>query len=91
MKKLLSSLVVLSSLLLTACGGTKEAEKPAEVKTTETKTAPAKSPLKVGIVLSTGGLGDKSFNDSAYRGLEMAKKDLGVDFKHVEPASSAED
>ncbi|MGL4307256.1 BMP family lipoprotein [Cetobacterium sp. SF1] len=46
---------------------------------------------KVGIVLSTGGLGDKSFNDAAYRGLEKAKKDLGVDFKYVEPASPAED
>lgn len=47
--------------------------------------------IKVGLVLSTGGLGDKSFNDSAYRGLEMAKKDLGIDFKYVEPKSSLED
>ncbi|MEG0069366.1 BMP family lipoprotein [Cetobacterium sp.] len=47
--------------------------------------------LKVGIVLSTGGLGDKSFNDAAYRGLEQAKKDLGIEFKYVEPASPAED
>ncbi|MGL4944687.1 MAG: BMP family lipoprotein [Fusobacteriaceae bacterium] len=85
MKKLFSSLVVLSSLLLTACGGSKEATKPAETATQAT------NPLKVGIVLSTGGLGDKSFNDSAYRGLEMAKKELGVEFKYVEPASSAED
>lgn len=51
----------------------------------------AAKPLKVGIVLSTGGLGDKSFNDSAYRGLEQAKKELGIDFKYVEPASPAED
>lgn len=51
----------------------------------------AAKPMKVGIVLSTGGLGDKSFNDSAYRGLEKAKKDLGIDFKYVEPASPAED
>lgn len=47
--------------------------------------------LKIGLVLSTGGLGDKSFNDSAYRGLEMAKKDLGIDFKYVEPKTSLED
>ncbi|MGL4989028.1 MAG: BMP family lipoprotein [Cetobacterium sp.] len=51
----------------------------------------AAKPLKVGIVLSTGGLGDKSFNDAAYRGLESAKKDLGIDFKYVEPTSPAED
>lgn len=48
-------------------------------------------PLRVGIVLSTGGLGDKSFNDSAYKGLEKAKEDLGIEFKYVEPASPAED
>lgn len=46
---------------------------------------------KVGIVLSIGGLGDKSFNDSAYRGLEQARKELGIEFKYVEPASPAED
>nr|WP_307775882.1 BMP family ABC transporter substrate-binding protein [uncultured Cetobacterium sp.] len=51
----------------------------------------AAKPLKVGIVLSTGGLGDKSFNDAAYRGLEKAEKELGIKFKYVEPASPAED
>lgn len=51
----------------------------------------ASNPLKVGIVLSTGGLGDKSFNDSAYRGLLKAKKELGIEFKYVEPTSPAED
>ncbi|MGL6066964.1 MAG: BMP family lipoprotein [Cetobacterium sp.] len=51
----------------------------------------AAKPLRVGIVLSTGGLGDKSFNDAAYRGLELAKKDLGIEFKYVEPATPAED
>lgn len=51
----------------------------------------AAKPLRVGIVLSTGGLGDKSFNDAAYRGLEQAQKDLGIEFKYVEPASPAED
>lgn len=85
MKKLFSGLVVLTSLLLAACGGAKE-EKPAEAA----PATPAKQ-LKVGIVLSTGGLGDKSFNDSAFRGLEKAKQDLGIEFKYVEPSSSAED
>lgn len=47
--------------------------------------------MKVGIVLSIGGLGDKSFNDAAYRGLEMAKDELGINFNYVEPASTAED
>jgi basic membrane protein A len=54
-------------------------------------TAMAAPKLKAGIVLSIGGLGDKSFNDSAYRGLTTAKEKLGIDFKYVEPASPAED
>ena len=83
MKKVLMLLAMLAMVVLTACGSKKEAaEAP---KTTEAK------PLKVGIVLSTGGLGDKSFNDSAFRGLEMAQKDLGIEFKYVEPASPSED
>lgn len=37
-------------------------------------------PLKVGLQLSIGGLGDLSFNDSAYRGLEIAKEMHGIEF-----------
>ena len=33
--------------------------------------------LKVAIVLSTGGLGDKNFNDMSYDGLTQAKADFG--------------
>jgi len=77
MKKIFAFLMVVMMLALTACGGKEEAAK--------------EETLKVGIVLSIGGLGDKSFNDSAYRGLEQSKKDLGIEFKYVEPASPAED
>ena len=34
--------------------------------------------FKVGIVFDIGGLGDKSFNDAAYRGLMRAKEKLAV-------------
>lgn len=40
--------------------------------------------IKVAIVLSSGGLGDKSFNDSAFRGLQLAKEKLGVEFDYRE-------
>lgn len=82
MKKIFSGLVILTTLLLGACGGKTE-EKAVATKNDKD--------LKVGIVLSTGGLGDKSFNDSAYRGLERAKAELGVNFKYIEPASPSED
>jgi basic membrane protein A len=34
--------------------------------------------INVGIVLDVGGLGDKSFNDGAYRGALLAEKELGA-------------
>ncbi|MGL5122759.1 MAG: BMP family lipoprotein [Fusobacteriaceae bacterium] len=53
--------------------------------------AKKEKPLKIGIVLATGGLGDNSYNDSAFRGLQRAKKELGITFKYIEPSSPAED
>jgi len=40
-------------------------------------------PVKVALVLA-GFLGDKSFNDSAYEGLEQAIKDFGIEVKVME-------
>jgi basic membrane protein A and related proteins len=45
---------------------------------------------KVGLVFDVGGRGDKSFNDAAYRGLERAKKELGIDFEYIEPGPGAD-
>lgn len=45
---------------------------------------------KIGLVFDVGGRGDKSFNDAAYRGLERAKKELGVDFEYIEPGPGAD-
>lgn len=46
--------------------------------------------FKVGLVFDVGGRGDKSFNDSAYRGLERAQKELGVVYQYIEPAGEAD-
>lgn len=40
--------------------------------------------LKVAIVYDKGGLGDKSFNDSAARGMARAKTELGVETMEIE-------
>lgn len=37
--------------------------------------------IKVGLQLSVGGLGDQSFNDSAYAGLQEAKERYSIDFE----------
>ena len=47
--------------------------------------------IKVGLLLSMGGLGDKSFNDSAYNGLLRAEKYFPIKVKYVEPSSWSED
>lgn len=47
--------------------------------------------IRVGLVLSVGGLGDKSFNDSAYRGLLRAQEELGIKPLYGQPEQMAED
>lgn len=41
---------------------------------------------KIGILLSDAGLGDESFNDSAFKGLEKARDELGILFDYKEAA-----
>ncbi len=48
-------------------------------------TVAASAEQRVGIVFSTGGLGDLSFNDAALHGLQKAKRDLGISFQFIEP------
>ncbi|MFW5976435.1 MAG: BMP family lipoprotein [Bacillota bacterium] len=45
---------------------------------------------KVAIVFATGGLGDKSFNDSAYRGIQEAEEEYGISYDYAEPSAVAE-
>ena len=45
---------------------------------------------KVGLIIATGGLGDKSFNDISYAGVLRAKEDFGIDFDYVEPEAIAQ-
>ena len=56
-----------------------------------TSGAPAPSTVKVGLAYDIGGRGDQSFNDSAARGLDKAKSDLGVEFTELEAAQGETD
>ena len=40
--------------------------------------------LNVGMILGSGGLGDRSFNDSAYAGLQEAQRRLGIGFETID-------
>jgi basic membrane protein A len=75
------ALLVALGLVVAACGGGDDEGGDAG---TGGSTAEAK---KVGVVYDIGGRGDKSFNDSAYAGLQAAEKELGdkIQAKDVEP------
>lgn len=77
MIKRLLALFLLPALFVFSCG-----------KKDETKKDSGK--LKVGLVFDVGGRGDKSFNDAAYRGLEKAQKELGIEFEYIEPGPGAD-
>ncbi|MFB8765199.1 BMP family lipoprotein [Nocardiopsis alba] len=51
----------------------------------------AASELKVGLAYDVGGRGDRSFNDSAFRGLEQAAEELGVQTQDFEPSDGEPD
>lgn len=72
--------------LMAACSPT---DKPAtETTSTGTSASGDAKPKVVAIVFDEGGRGDKSFNDSAWRGLEKAKSELGVEVLSVESKSA---
>jgi len=58
--------------------------------TTLTDTFTVEARAHVGLIIATGGLGDKSFNDISYAGVKRAKEELGIDFDYVEPAAISE-
>ena len=80
-----SALVLVLLAGLAGCGksGTTTAEG-------EAPTPGGKAPLKLAMVTDVGGLGDKSFNDSAYAGLQLAKARLGADVQVLQSKSAAD-
>jgi len=48
------------------------------------------SNVKIGLIFDVGGLGDKSFNDSAHRGLLRAQRELGVQIQYIEPGDGSD-
>ena len=50
----------------------------------------AGSGVRVGLVFDIGGKNDRSFNESAWRGLERAKAELGVQVEYIEPTEGAD-
>ncbi|HVV85208.1 MAG TPA: BMP family ABC transporter substrate-binding protein [Kofleriaceae bacterium] len=51
---------------------------------------PGEPRARIGLVFDVGGRDDKSFNDAAWRGLQRAERELGVDITTIEPSDGAD-
>ncbi len=83
-KKYLKLVTVMMSVVLvaflTACGGTKS----------NASDDGKEKKIKIAMITSEGGLGDRSYNDSGNEGLKKAEKELDVEIKVVEPQDVSE-
>ena len=75
-------LVVLNALLLWPVGSGSGSSARA--------TSGGQGPLRVGLVFDVGGRGDKSFNDAAYRGVDRAVRELGIEAEFIEPGEGTD-
>nr|WP_325258857.1 BMP family ABC transporter substrate-binding protein [uncultured Oscillibacter sp.] len=86
----LTMLLILSMTLSACASGGSKSPSPSG-GTPSGGSAPENAPeLKAGAVLGVGGLGDQSFNDLVYAGLERAKSELGVEFDYAEPKQASD-
>ena len=69
------ALVLVASMLLSACGGAASGGAP------DCKSADV---FCVGVVTDVGKIDDKSFNQSAWEGVKQAEKDLGAKVQYIE-------
>lgn len=80
------------ALALTACGETTPAVDPGSSETTTDAPSETGSPSESMVdatalacqVTDTGGVDDKSFNETAYRGLERSRDELGTEIAFLE-------
>ena len=99
MKKLTAvlALLIIASLAFTACAPAAEpVEKPVveEEAPAVEEEAPAeeevmeKEPVKICLVTDSAGIGDKSFNDAVWMGLESTMTDFGAEANYIESKSA---
>lgn len=93
-------LLLAASMLFAACAPAAPAEEapaeeapaeeaPAEEAPAEEAPAePAPEPIKACLVTDSAGIGDKSFNDAVWGGLERAVTDFGIEANYIESKSA---
>jgi basic membrane protein A len=87
----IAAVAVVASLALTGCGKSNDnKDKTGSTSSKDVcKTATGDGP-KVGLAYDVGGVGDRSFNDSATEGLKKAVSDLKATCITASPASGSE-
>ena len=85
-KKLFAVLSVLlvASMLLAACA------KPTPTEAPVVTEPPAEAKIKVCQITDTGGIDDKSFNATAWKGITDAQAELGIEAKYLESKEVAD-
>ena len=84
----IAAVVLASTLALTGCGSSGGGSSAKSSSSDVCKGSKGNGP-KVGVAYDVGGRGDQSFNDSAYRGLSKAVKEL--DASCIEAKATADD
>ena len=77
-----ASIMSVAALALTACGGSDSGGDA---------TSGEGSDIKACLAYDVGGRGDQSFNDSAAKGLDKAKSELGIDSAEAEASQEEND
>src|SRR5919112_4868322 len=91
LRLLLIAVLALCMGAVAACGD--DEEEPASSgggNTEEAASTPEAEKIKVGMVTDIGGLNDRSFNESAYKGLQRAESELGIEIRAVTSKSNAD-
>jgi basic membrane protein A len=83
----LAAVLAAFALAAAGCGGDDDEAGPA---TTAAPTTTAEEPLKVGLITDLGQLDDDGFNELAYKGLQRAERELGIEGRVVESRSAAD-
>jgi basic membrane protein A len=81
LRRVLALLVAFALVVVLAVGCTTAEDDGAEEDTAD--DAPT-TDVQAAMVTDVGGLGDKSFNDLAYAGLQMAEEEFGMEIKVLE-------
>ena len=90
LRLLLVALLALSMSIVAACGDDEEPSGSGSEPAATAESGDGGEPIKVGMVTDIGGLNDRSFNESAYKGLQRAESELGVEIRAITSKSNAD-